>query len=410
MEPSILLILLLVILTVHFVTGRLLEFLNLRSLRSDLPEEVSAFYDPERYKRSTAYTRTNIRFGFLTSTLSFALMFTVLSFGWFGRLDVWIRSFQFGESVTSLLFFGFLFIGSDLLQIPLQVYDTFVIEERYGFNKTSPRTFITDKLKGYLLALLIGGPLLLLFLWLAGSFGPSFWIYFWVVSGLFTLFMTIFYTSLILPLFNKLKPLDVGELRDALEDFGRRAGFPLKNIYVMDGSKRSSKSNAFFSGLGKRKKIVLFDTLVAKHSVPELVAVLAHEVGHYVKKHVLVSYLIGLLQSGFILFLLSRMLFSPALSEALGAQQSGLHLNLLAFGILFSPVSQLLGIAANLLSRRNEFEADAYAAKTAGRDAMASALKKLSVDNLSNLYPHPAYVFFHYSHPPLLARLEALKV
>ena len=410
MESSILLILLLVILTVHFVTGRVLEFLNLRSLRSDLPEEVSAFYDPEHYKRSTAYARTNIRFGFLTSTLSFALMFTVLSLGWFGRLDIWIRSFQYSESVTSLLFFGFLFIGSDLLQIPFQVYDTFVIEERYGFNKTSPRTFITDKLKGYLLALLIGGPLLLLFLWLAGSFGPSFWIYFWVVSGLFTLFMTIFYTSLILPLFNKLKPLDAGELRDALEDFGRRAGFPMKNIYVMDGSKRSSKSNAFFSGLGKRKKIVLFDTLVEKHSVPELVAVLAHEVGHYVKKHVLVSYLIGLLQSGFILFLLSRMLFSPALSEALGAQQSGLHLNLLAFGILFSPVSQLLGIAANLLSRRNEFEADAYAAKTAGSDAMASALKKLSVDNLSNLYPHPAYVFFHYSHPPLLARLDALKV
>ena len=410
MESSILLILLLVILSVHFVTGRVLEFLNLRNLRSDLPEEASAFYDPERYKRSAAYARTNARFGFLTSTLSFMLMFIILSLGWFGRLDIWLRSFQYGESVTSLLFFGFLFIGSDLLQIPFQVYDTFVIEERYGFNKTSPRTFITDKLKGYLLALLIGGPLLWLFLWLAGSFGPSFWIYFWVVSGLFTLFMTVFYTSLILPLFNKLKPLDAGALRDALEDFGRRAGFPLKNIYVMDGSKRSSKSNAFFSGLGKRKKIVLFDTLIEQHSVPELVAVLAHEVGHYVKKHVLISYLLGLLQSGFILFLLSRMLFSSELSEALGAHQTGLHLNLLAFGILFSPVSQVLGIAANLLSRRNEFEADAYAAKTAGADAMASALKKLSVDNLSNLYPHPAYVFFHYSHPPLLARLEALKV
>ena len=410
MESSIILILLLVILSVHFVTDRVLEFLNLRSLRADLPEEVSAFYDPERYERSTAYARTNIRFGFLTSTLSFGLMFAVLSQGWFGSLDIWLRSFQYGESVTSLIFFGFLFIASDLLQIPFQVYDTFVIEERYGFNKTSPRTFITDKLKGYLLALLIGGPLLWLFLWLAMSFGPSFWIYFWVVSGLFTLFMTVFYTSLILPLFNKLKPLDAGALRDALEEFGCRAGFPLKNIYVMDGSKRSSKSNAFFSGLGKRKKIVLFDTLIEQHSVPELVAVLAHEVGHYVKKHVLISYLLGLLQSGFILFLLSKMLFSPELSEALGAQQTGLHLNLLAFGVLFSPVSQVLGIAANLLSRRNEFEADAFAAETAGGDAMAGALKKLSVDNLSNLYPHPAYVFFHYSHPPLLARLKALKV
>lgn len=409
MNSEQLLLVFLIIISVYFIFERVLEYLNLRNLRSDIPDEVAGFYDAARYRQSIDYARTNLTFGLITSTLSFALVFALLAGGWFGKLDTWIRDFGLGETWTSLAFFGILFIASDLLQLPFQIYDTFVIEERFGFNKTKPRTFLSDKLKGYALAVLIGGGILWVFLWLAQTFGPSFWVYFWAVGGLFALFMNMFYTTLILPLFNKLVPLEEGPLREALEAYSRGAGFPASKVFVMDGSKRSGKSNAFFSGLGKKKKIVLFDTLIERHTVPELVAVLAHEVGHYVKKHILISLLLSLLQSGLILFLLSRMLFSPDLSAAMGAEQPGLHLNLLAFGILFTPLSHALGVFGNMLSRRNEYQADAFAGETAGAGAMSAALKKLSVDNLSNLYPHPAYVFFHHSHPPLLRRLAALK-
>jgi STE24 endopeptidase len=283
-----------------------------------------------------------------------------------------------------------------------------VIEEKYGFNKTTVKTFITDKLKGYVLGALIGGGLLAALIYLVETIGPDFWMWFAAIACVFMLFMNMFYTSLILPLFNKLTPLPDGELKTAIEEFSRKINFPLTNIFVIDGSKRSSKANAFFSGIGKKKKIVLYDTLIRNHTTAELVAVLAHEVGHYKKKHIIWSYVWAVVQIVFMLFVLAQMVFNEGLSLALGGTQHAIHLNLVAFTILFSPISAITGLFMNIYSRKNEFEADAYARDTYNGKSLADALKKLSVDNLSNLYPHPAYVFFHYSHPPLLQRLERI--
>ena len=269
-------------------------------------------------------------------------------------------------------------------------------------------TFVMDKLKGYLLAIIIGGLLGSSLLWLILEIGKDFWWYFWVLISVFMLFMQMFYSSLILPLFNKLTPLEDADLRSAIVNYCNKVDFPLTHLFVMDGSKRSKKSNAFFMGIGKKKKIVLYDTLVKNHSIEELVSILAHEVGHYKKKHIISGLVITILQTGFILFILSLFVYNENLSFALGSDMIGIHLNLIAFSILYSPLSSLTGIVMNMYSRKNEFEADAFARKTYKAEPLKEALKKLSVDNLSNLYPHPFYVFIHYSHPPLLVRLKAL--
>lgn len=300
-------------------------------------------------------------------------------------------------------------LASDILTLPFQLYSTFVIEEKYGFNKTTIKTFFSDKLKGYFLAVLIGAPLLALLIFLVQSVGPSFWIWFSLIAAVFILFMNMFYTTLILPLFNKLTPLPDSELKTAIREFAKKVSFPLDNIFVIDGSKRSSKANAFFSGIGRKKKIVLYDTLLQKHSTEELVAVLAHEVGHFKKKHIVWGFVLSITQVVLTLFILSLMVYSEELSFALGGSQLSLHLNLVAFTILYAPISGMTGLFMSLYSRKNEFEADAYAAETYSGPALARALKTLSVDSLSNLYPHPWYVFFHYSHPPLLKRLEAIE-
>jgi STE24 endopeptidase len=334
---------------------------------------------------------------------------TLLVTGGFGWLDSWLREYYSNPMVIGLAFFGILFIVSDVLGLPFQLYGTFVIEQKFGFNKMTVRTFIFDKLKSYLLTIVIGGGLSLLFFWLVNLLGQSFWLYFWAIAAVLILIINMFYTSLILPLFNKLTPLEDGALKQAIQEYAKKVSFPLDNIFVIDGSKRSSKANAFFSGLGKKKKIVLYDTLINNHSTEELVAVLAHEVGHFKKKHIVQSLIISVLQTGLILFVLSQFVFSSQLSLALGGTVPAIHLNLLAFGILFSPISHILGLAMNVLSRKNEFEADHFAKTTYEGKPLVEALKKLSVNNLSNLLPHPWYVFFHYSHPPLLQRLEALE-
>jgi STE24 endopeptidase len=283
-----------------------------------------------------------------------------------------------------------------------------VIEEKFGFNKTTPRTFVLDKLKGYLLGIIIGGGLLGLIIFIYRETGNNFWWMAWLAVAAFMMFATMFYASIILPLFNKLTPMPEGELRTAIENYCKKVNFKLNNLFVMDGSKRSSKANAFFSGLGPKKKIVLFDTLIEKHTTDELVAVLAHEIGHYKKKHTRTGLILGLAQSGLMLFILSLFLGNDELAKAMGASESSFHINALAFGILYSPLSEILGILGNILSRKHEYEADEYAKTTFSGNALAEALKKLSVDNLSNLTPHPAYVFVHYSHPTLLQRLKAL--
>ncbi|MFW6246036.1 MAG: M48 family metallopeptidase, partial [Tangfeifania sp.] len=299
--------------------------------------------------------------------------------------------------------------ASDILNLPFSIYDTFVIEEKYGFNKTTPKTFVFDKIKGWLLGAIIGGGLLALIIFIYQKTQDMFWIYAWLVVAVFSIFMSMFYSNLIVPLFNKQTPLEEGELRTAIENFAEKVGFKLDNIFVIDGSKRSAKANAYFTGLGPKKRIVLYDTLIDDMKTDELVAVLAHEIGHYKKNHIIQGLIISLVQTGIVLFIFSLLIDSPHLSRALGVEEPNFHIGLIAFGILYSPVSFVLGIFMNKLSRKNEYQADAFAAENYKPEALASALKKLSVKNLSNLTPHPKYVFFNYSHPPLLERLRYLK-
>lgn len=409
MNPETILLIILAISIISYAFDQVLDYINLKALRKDIPAEIEAFYNKEKYQKSLDYQQEQTRFSFITSAFSFLLSFGMLLLGGFGWVDSLLRPMMSHEITLALAFFGSIMIASDLLTIPFQWYATFVIEEKYGFNKTSIKTFITDKLKGYVLGALIGGAMLSLLIYLVNFIGPDFWIWFGLIAAVFILFVNMFYTSIILPLFNKLTPLPDGELKSAIESFAKKVNFPLDNVFVMDGSKRSAKANAFFSGIGKKKKIVLYDTLINNHTKEELVAVLAHEVGHFKKKHIVWSYLISITQVFFVLFVLSKMIFNENLSIALGGSQQAIHLNLIAFGILFSPISGITGLLMSMLSRKNEFEADAYAKESFDGKALSNALKKLSVDSLSNLYPHPVYVFFHYSHPPLLQRLDALK-
>lgn len=408
MQPQTILYIIIGITTIGYIFEQILEYINLRAQREDIPDEIAAFYDREKYVKSLKYHREVTNFSFLTSAFSFLLSVVMLSFGGFGWIDSILRDFVQNEILLALTFFGVITIASDILTLPFQWHRIFVIEEKYGFNKTTLKIFIADKLKGYILGALIGGALLTALIYLVQTIGPSFWIWFALIACSFMLLMNMFYASIILPLFNKLTPLPQGELKTAIEAFAQKVNFPLDNIFVIDGSKRSSKANAFFSGIGKKKKIVLYDTLINNHTTDELVAVLAHEVGHFKKKHIVWTYIVSVIQIVFMLYVLSLMIFNENLSLALGGHQQAVHLNLIAFAILFSPVSGITGLLMSILSRRNEFEADAYARQTYSGAALASALKKLSVDNLSDLYPHPLYVFFHYSHPPLLERLHAI--
>ena len=324
-------------------------------------------------------------------------------------VDGWAREITHHYILLVLVFFGILAVASDIINTPFSLYDIFVIEEKFGFNKTTPGTFIFDKVKGWLLGALIGGGLLALVVWFYQLTSALFWLYAWALTAFFSIFMAMFYSSLIVPLFNKQTPLEEGELRDAISDFGIKTGFKLSNIFVIDGSKRSTKANAYFSGLGPRKRIVLYDTLIKELSTQEIVAVLAHEIGHYRKKHTLTGIVTGIIQTGITLYILSLLIANPALSAALGGTEPSFHLGLIAFGILYSPISLLTGLLMNHVSRRNEYAADRFVKENHDAGALIEALKKLSTKNLSNLTPHPVYVFFHYSHPTLLQRIQALK-
>ena len=408
MEPDFLLLIILSITVISYIADQLLDYLNLKSQRTEIPKEIEAFYEKEKYLKSLAYHRELTKFSFFTSAVGFLISLAMLLTGGFGWLDGLLRPYFANEIFLALCFFGALMLASDIITLPFQWYSTFVIEEKYGFNKTTIRTFVTDKLKGYLLAAIVGGSLLSALIYLIQTIGPNFWIWFSILAAVFVLFINMFYTSLILPMFNTLTALPDGELKSAIENFSKKVNFPLDSIFIIDGSKRSKKANAFFSGIGRKKKIVLYDTLIANHTTDELVAVLAHEVGHFKKKHIIWGYVLSITQIVFTLFVLSRMVFAENVSLALGGSELAIHLNLLAFGILFSPISGITGLFMNMYSRKNEFEADAYARETFDGMALSNALKRLSVDSLSDLYPHPLYVFFHYSHPPLLKRLAAL--
>ena len=395
------------ILVFDFLLERLLDYLNSTYWSNELPKELEGIYDAEKYKKSQDYQKVNQRFSFLTSTLSFAAMMLMLMFGGFAFVDNFVRQFTDNPILMALIFFGIIGFAADILSTPFSIYDTFVIEQKFGFNNTTVKTFILDKLKGWLLAIVLGGGLLALFILIYSKTGDNFWWIAWIVFSTISIFFSMFYSDIIVPLFNKQTPLEKGELRSAIEVFADKTGFKLKNIFVIDGSKRSNKANAYFTGLGSKKRIVLYDTLIKDHTTEELVAVLAHEVGHYKKKHTLKGIFISLAETAMMLYILSWFISNPVLSEALGTPQS-FHISIIVFGILYSPLSMILGLAMNVLSRKHEYEADKFAAENYAAKPLADALKKLSVNNLSNLLPHPAYVFFHYSHPTLLQRLSAL--
>jgi STE24 endopeptidase len=374
-----------------------------------VPPVLTEYLNEAKLLEAKAYQKDNFKFKGITSSFTFLLTLLFITQGWFGEIDTWIGSFGLPPLGSSVLFFGLVFVVSDILSLSFDYYSTFVIEEKYGFNKTTVQTFFTDKLKAYLLSLLVGGGLLLVFLWLIHSMGPDFWWQFWIVAVVFMVLVNVGYTAWILPLFNTLTPLAEGELRDKLLQYAAKVNFPVKHIFVMDGSRRSAKANAFFSGFGKQKKVVLYDTLLEQHTPEELVAVLAHEIGHYKKKHLKWGMLVSVLEVGLLLFLLGQVVFSENMSLALGGTTLSVSLNIIGFTMLFAPLSMVMGIGMNALSRKHEFEADAYAKDTFGGKPLAEALKALSVKSLSTLHPHPWYVFVNYSHPPLLERLKRLE-
>ncbi|MCP4312955.1 MAG: M48 family metallopeptidase [Bacteroidetes bacterium] len=398
------------VLVFGYLLEQWLDQLNLKHTLTKLPDELKGIFDDDEYRKSQLYKRDNTRFSLITSTLSLLVMGLVFFLGGFGWLDRWLSGFISNYILFVLAFFGILSLAGDILTTPFALYGTFVIEERYGFNRTTIKTFILDKFKGWLLGGIIGGGLLALITWIYILTGPWFWIIVLGVVTLFSIFMNMFYSNLIVPLFNKQTPLEEGSLRTKIEAFAEKADFRLDNIYMMDGSKRSSKANAYFSGLGPKKRIVLFDTLVNDLSEEQIVAVLAHEVGHNKKKHITTGLILSVIQSAITFYLFSLFVGVDSFSVALGGSEASFHLGLIAFGVLYSPISTLLGLGTNLVSRHHEYQADRFARENYNGEDLISSLKVLSKSTLSNLTPHPAYVFFHYSHPPLLQRIRALRV
>ena len=395
--------------TLSFVWTQILSYLNRKRMSPVLPDELKGIYPPEKYAKQQEYQRTNSRFGLFSGGFSFLLMLAILLFGGLGWFDNYLRGYTDHFLILPLLFFCILMIANEIISLPFEWYATFTIEERFGFNKSTKKLFIADWLKGIVLNILIGGIVLTAILFIYHYTLKTFWLYAWIVVSGFSLSMTFFYSEWIVPLFNKQTPLEDGELRDAIESLAQKAGFRLANIFVMDGSKRSTKANAYFTGFWKKKRIVLFDTLMNDLTTEEIVAVLAHEIGHYKKKHVVYSLALSILTTGVIFYILSLFLGNLRLAEALGGENASFHLGIIGFTFLFTPISELSGLIINHISRKNEYEADNFTTQFGLGDALISALKKISVQSLSNLNPHPLVVFWYYSHPTLLQRIRKIK-
>jgi STE24 endopeptidase len=398
----------LIILIAGFVVDRWLDYLNEANLSLSLPNELLGIYDEEKYQISVKYEKVTYRFTMLTESISFITILLFFVAGGFGWLDTIIRTRVNNPIFIALLFFAILGLVSQIASLPFSWYSTFVIEEKFGFNKTTKRLFILDQIKGLMVSTIAGGVILTLIVWIYLIAGHLFWLYALLVIAFFSVFMLLFYSSIIVPLFNKQTPLPDGILKNAITQFSIAAGFLLDNIYVIDGSKRSTKANAYFTGLGRKKRIVLFDTLINDLNTEEIVAVLAHEIGHNKKHHVYYGLFFSLVTTAIMLYVFSLVSAYPAFAEVLGSKIPSFHLSVISFGMLYSPLSLIIGLGMNYISRINEYQADRFAAEKYNGEHLASALKKLSVNNLNNLTPHPAYVFFHYSHPTLLQRLKKL--
>lgn len=409
MNHTTLFYIIIAIISINFIIDKILDAFNAKHYKDQLPEELQDVYDEDEYKKSQRYKATNYRFGILTSTFSFVLTLAFFFLDGFAFVDQLARQISDHKILVTLIFFGIIMIGSDILTTPFSYYKTFVIEEQFGFNKTTKTTFILDKIKGWLMTIIVGGIILGIITWFYHTTKDLFWVYAWVLVSVFTIFINLFYSRLIVPIFNKQTPLEDGSLRDSISKYAESVGFNLDKIFIIDGSKRSTKANAYFSGFGNEKRVTLYDTLVNDLDEDEIVAVLAHEVGHYKKKHIIVNLFSSILLTGLTLFILSLLIDNPLLSEALGVQETSFHIGLIAFGILYSPLSEVTGLIMNWFSRKFEYQADDYAKNTYKAKPLITSLKKLSKNSLSNLTPHPAYVFMHYSHPTLLERIKNLK-
>ena len=396
---------------IDFVIGSVLEYLNEKSKNVPMSSVAAEIFNADEYAKSLEYGTAKYKVERLTSTLNTVVMLSAIILGWFAWLDEAIRARISNNLLVTVVFFGVLILAVMLANLPVSYYSTFVIEEKFGFNKTTKNLFVTDTIKQMVLSIALGLPVIYLIAWIYQSLESQFWLVGWLAVSAISLFMFIFGTLIFLPIFNKLKPLPEGELRSEVEAYCKSQGFPLSKLWEMDASKRSTKLNAFFSGMGKVKIIGLYDTLIEKLSTKETVAVLAHEVGHYKRKHVYTMFAFSNVQTLVIFILLGALLGNPNLSKALGSDSPSFHISMIAFFMLFTPVSTLLGLTNNSFSRYNEYQADQYAIDTYpdGRDYMHSALKKLSVESLKNLNPHPWYVAVHYTHPPILDRLANLK-
>ncbi len=407
---NIYLAVILLIIAGDFILGLVVDSLNMKHLSTTLPEEFEGWYDAERYRKSQDYLRENTRFRLLVDSVTTPITVAFILLGGFNLVDQAARSFALGSIPTGLVFAGILMLASQLLSIPPAVYSTFAIEEKYGFNRTTPKTFVLDILKSWLLTFVIGGIIFSCILWFFERTGSLAWVYCWLAVVIFQLIITYLAPIIILPLFNKFSPLEDGGLKEAILRYAKEHHFALRGVFVMDASRRSSKSNAFFIGFGKYRRIVLYDTLVKKHTVGELVSILAHEMGHYIKRHIVKSLLLSILTTGLMFFILSLFINNRELFSAFQMEHTSIYASLFFFAFLYTPISLILSIAGKILSRKYEFEADAYAALTYRKpSSMIAALKKLTVDNLSNLTPHPVKVFLSYSHPPVLQRIRALK-
>ena len=397
------------IIILKFVFDKILNHLNAQHYNDDLPDEIKDVYDAEEYKKSQTYKTTNYKFGILTSTFSLVITLLFFLLDGFEFVDNIARSYSDNPIIIALIFFGIIMIGSDFISTPFSYYKTFVIEEKFGFNKTTHKTFIFDKIKGWLMMAVLGGGILALIIWFYQLTGIHFWLYAWALVAIFSIFLNMFYAKLIVPLFNKQTPLEDGNLRDKISEYAKSVGFNLDKIFVIDGSKRSTKANAYFSGFGNEKRVTLYDTLINDLEEDEIVSVLAHEVGHYKKKHIIFNLVSSVLLTGLTLFILSIFISKPILSEALGVSIPSFHIGLIAFGMLYSPISEITGLIMNYFSRKFEYQADNYAKDTYKAEPLISGLKKLSKNSLSNLTPHKAFVFMHYSHPTLLERIRSLR-
>jgi STE24 endopeptidase len=390
------------IIIINFIKDKILDAINAKHYNDEIPEELNDVYDEDEYKKSQAYKTTNYKFGIWTSLFSLVLTLAFLFLDGFEYVDNIARSYSENPIIIAL-------IASDIITTPFGYYKTFVIEEKFGFNKTTKKTFILDKLKGLVMMTVIGGGIISLIVWFYQITGNQFWLYAWGIVTFFTVFMNMFYSKLIVPLFNKQTPLEDGELRDKISDYAKSVGFSLNKIFIIDGSKRSTKANAYFSGLGSEKRVTLYDTLVNDLDDEEIVAVLAHEVGHYKRKHIIFNLVTSILLTGLTLYILSIFISNPLLSNAIGVETPSFHVGLIAFGLLYSPISEITGLLMNHFSRVFEYQADDYAKNTYKAEPLISSLKKLSKNSLSNLTPHKAYVFMHYSHPTLLERVRNLR-